>query len=184
MKAETWYRGEEAVAAGLADEVVPIPKRGAEPGQAEPGEDEPGPEMRKQFDLTAYGYTGPAKTEPPTPPPAADEAQPTLVISIADVLDEDTVARLRAAFQAPAVEPEPAAVAPEPVVEPEVPAVPAPVAAIEPAPPETAGVEPEPIDDWTAMVSSLIPTDDADDWSALVSHLTEPEASSSAATAA
>jgi ATP-dependent protease ClpP protease subunit len=163
MVKETWYTAEEAVDAGLADELLPARKQQAEPDEAEP--------QLRAFDLTAYGYTGPAKPEPQT------EQQSTLVISVADLLDEDTVARLRAAVQTPAAEP---AVEPEPTTEP----VPAePVAEAEPIEPAEPGTEPEPpADDWTAMVAALIP-DDTDGWSALVSHLIEPDTSSSAATA-
>lgn len=101
MRAETWFNAEEAVEAGLADEVMPSKKQ----AQPEPDGDEP--EMRRRFDLAAYGYTGPRQETPkPTPPPAAPEQSPQLVISIADILDEETVAKLRAAF-APAAEPAP-----------------------------------------------------------------------------
>ena len=159
MKEETWYRGEEAVAAGLADEVVPIPKRGDSP---------PEPEMQQQFDLTAYGYTGPAEPEPPASRP---EEAPTLVISIADLLDEDAVARLRAAVQPPAVEDTTPV---EPVEE---------TTPVEPAPEPAAEAEPvgEPEDGWAALTAHLI-QDDA--WLALVSNLIEPDASSSSATEA
>lgn len=58
MRAESWYTAEEAVAAGLADEVMPAPKKRGAP---EPDGDEP--EMRKRYDLTAYGYQGPPKRE-------------------------------------------------------------------------------------------------------------------------
>lgn len=174
MRAESWYLPEDAVTAGLADEALAVPKKG-EPVE-QPDEEEP--DMARAWDLAAYGYTGPAKPEPkPVPPPAA-EAQPTLVISIADALDEEAVARLRAAVQPPASEPA-AVVEPAPAVEPVAPAVPEPVAEAEPAEP---GPQPEPADDWTAMVAALIP-DDADTWSALVSNVTEPDTSSSAATA-
>lgn len=102
MKAETWFTAEEAVEAGLADEVVSSKKQQSEPDEAEP-------EMHRRFDLAAYGYQGPRQEAPTTPPPAAPEQTPQLVISIADVLDEETVAKLRAAF-APAAEPAPAPV--------------------------------------------------------------------------
>ncbi|MFF4834097.1 head maturation protease, ClpP-related [Streptomyces sp. NPDC001315] len=177
MRAETWYLPEDAVTAGLADEATSVPKQG-EPA-APDEEDEP--DMARAWDLAAYGYAGPGEPEAPKPgPPPAAEAQPTLVISIADLLDEDAVARLRAAVQPPAVELEPeAAVA----ADPEDPAVPEPVATAEPTEPAEPGTQPEPTpDDWTAMVASLI-SDDGDDWSALVSNLIEPDTSSSAATA-
>ncbi|HWM95873.1 MAG TPA: head maturation protease, ClpP-related [Streptosporangiaceae bacterium] len=179
MQAESWYLPDDAVTAGLADEAIPTPKRG------EPVEPQPGPEEyeMRQFDLTAYGYQGPARPEHPKPaPPAAKaEGEPTLVISVADLLDEDTVARLRAAVQPPAAEPV-AVVDPEPADEPEAPAEPEPVATAEHTEPAETGTQPDDADGWTALVASLIP-DDTDGWSALVTHLIEPDTSSSAATA-
>ena len=161
MVKETWYTAEEAVDAGLADEMVQ-PKKKPAP------DDEP--EMRT-FDLTAYGYHGPRQPEAPKPgPPAATPApaasQPTLTIALADLLDEDTVARLRAA----------AAPEPAPVIEPEGPAVPEPVAAAEPN-------DPEPADGWADAIAHLTQPE-PDPWAGLVSHLTNPTASSSAATEA
>jgi enoyl-CoA hydratase/carnithine racemase len=173
MKAETWYRGEEAVAAGLADEVVPIPKRGAEPGQAEPGEDEPGPEMRQQFDLTAYGYQGPARTEPPKPEQPAEEPV-TLTFNIGAGVDAQVLEALRA-MAAGRTEPEP-----ETVSEPAAPEQPTPETPTEPEPPAQA---PEPEDAWAALTAHFT-KDEPDAWSVLVSNLTSTTASSSAATKA
>lgn len=114
MRAETWYLPEDAVDAGLADEATKTPKTGTPPpDESEPDEgDEPEPEMRRRFDLTAYGYQGPKQPEQPkpTPPPATPApaaSQPTLTIDIASLLDEETVAKLRAAV-ATTVETEPA----------------------------------------------------------------------------
>lgn len=162
MKAETWYTAEEAVEAGLADETMPARK--AKPEEAEPA--------MRQFDLTAYGYTGPKQ---PEPEPAA-EAQPTLVISVADLLDPETVARLRAAV-APQPPAEPAPAAPVPVEEPA-----EPVAVVdEPtAEPEPEVPVPEPVDEWAAMVAHLA-QEDPDPWAALVAHLTNSTTSASSA---
>ncbi|WP_053197421.1 head maturation protease, ClpP-related [Streptomyces viridochromogenes] len=176
MKNETWYRGEEAVAAGLADEYVSVPKRGDEPAE---------PEMRKAFDLTAYGYKGPRREEPkPAPPPVAPEAveltleTATLSEDIRSLIGEEVAAQLRAAVGEPGLE-EPAVSAPaEPPV-------------VEPAPESKAHTEPpaepvvpaaEPEDPWAAMVAHLT-QDEPDAWSVLVSNLTTT-ASSSAATEA
>jgi ATP-dependent Clp endopeptidase proteolytic subunit ClpP len=185
MERETWYSAEEAVAAGLADEVAELPRKGADTRQEE------AVAARAEWDLSVFQYAGreqapapvlAAKPETPKPAPPAPraEGEPTLTIALADLLDEDTVARLRAAVQPPAAEPE-AVVDPEPVAEPEVPAEP--VATAEPTEPAEPGTQPDNADDWTAMVASLIPDDDDDTWSALVSNLIEPDASSSAATA-
>jgi len=91
MRAETWYLAEEAVDAGLADLAVPAAKT------------EPAEQTTARWDLAAYGYHGPKTEQPkPAPPKAKDNRAepveaPALVISIADILDEDTIAKLRAA---------------------------------------------------------------------------------------
>jgi ATP-dependent protease ClpP protease subunit len=89
MRAETWYLAEDAVTAGLADEVI---------SAAPAGDDDP--DMHARWDLTVYGYRGPEAPQRPKPgpPPAKaqqDEAEPSLVISIAEALSEDEVAALR-----------------------------------------------------------------------------------------
>jgi ATP-dependent protease ClpP protease subunit len=180
MQAETWYLPEDAVEAGLADEATQTPQQSQPQPEPEPGPDgEPEPEMRRRFDFAAYGYAGPDQPGPAQPgPPAADDRQPTLVVSIADLLDEDAVARLRAAVTPPA---EPAAEEPPAAPEPEPTAAEEPVA--EPATePEPVAPAAKPEDEWAAAVAHLT-QDDADNWSALVTHLIEPDTSSSAATA-
>jgi ATP-dependent protease ClpP protease subunit len=160
MKNETWYRGDEAVKAGLADEVVSTPKR---------GDDATEPEMRQEFDLTAYGYTGPSGTggtvEQPT---AVGEDSCTLTIPIGSALGEQLAAALRASV-APSAEPEPPATTAEP--------------AEEPAPEPETPAEPEPADEWAADAAALLTTP-ADDWAADLTHLIGPDTSSRAATAA
>ncbi|RSS92457.1 Clp protease [Streptomyces sp. WAC02707] len=162
MVAETWYTAEEAVAAGLADEVVPTPKRGD-------GE----PEMRQQFDLAAYGYTGPRAEQPKAEEPLDVTEHvagaPTLLITMGDLLSDETVAKLRALFTKTTT--------PEPVAE-TTPAEPAPELATAPVPEAPAA---EPVDEWAASVAGLLPDDDADDWSALVTNMTGPDTSSRAA---
>lgn len=176
MRAETWYLPEDAVANGLADEATSVPKQGEPTAPDE--EDEP--DMARAFDLAAYGYTGPARPEQPKPAAPA-EAQPTLVISIGDLLDEDAIARLRAAVTGTTSETTPTEPETPPTAEPE----PEPVAVVEepPAEPEPATPEPPAEDAWAAITAHLT-QDDADTWSALVTNLIEPDASSSAATAA
>lgn len=167
MRTESWYLPEDAVKAGLADEALTVPRAG-EPVE-QPDEEEP--DMARAWDLAAYGYTGPKRPAAPKPgPPAA--SQPTLTIDIASLLDEDTVARLRAAVAPPA--------APEPATElrgehgPELPAPPA----DEPDP-----AAPEPADAWAAMTAHLTQPE-PDPWPELVAHLTATTSASSAATAA
>ncbi|BCM70866.1 hypothetical protein EASAB2608_06200 [Streptomyces sp. EAS-AB2608] len=171
MKAETWYTAEEAVEAGLADEVMPARKQ-----QAKPDGDEP--EMRT-FDLAAYGYHGPRREEPK----AEDEQQTTLTINIGATLDEDFVEQLRAMVRKAS---KPGPVEDTTPVEP--------VATVEhrgePGPELVALTEPEPeapavdpVDEWAALTAHLI-QDEPDAWSVLVSNLTTTTASSSAATEA
>lgn len=214
MRAETWYLPAAAVEAGLADAATHTPQAGEPVEEPEPElepEVEPGePEMRRRFDFAAYGYRGPQQPEPEPTPQA--QAQPTLVISIADLLDEDAVARLRAAVAGNSTEP----AVPEPAAEPEARTLslniggeqfartlrataetqrePDPAALADPAAFEVRGehgpelldlpaAEPKPpVDEWTAMVAHLT-QDEPDAWSVLVSNLTTT-ASSSAATEA
>ncbi|MFF3511539.1 head maturation protease, ClpP-related [Streptomyces sp. NPDC002573] len=94
MQAETWYLPEDAVEAGLADEATTSPKAGTP--AAEPEEDEPEPEMRRAFDLTAYGYQGPKREEPKAEEPVAAPESTTLTINIESALaDEQLVELLR-----------------------------------------------------------------------------------------
>lgn len=161
MRAESWYLPGDAVDAGLADEALAVPKTGQPAVEPEPEQEpelEPAePEMRRRYDLTAYGYHGPQpeRREP------EDEPGAVLSADIRSLIGEEIAAQLKAAV----TEPEPEAAAEEPAVE------------AEPEPePEAA----EPEDEWTAMVAHLT-HDDA--WSALVSHLIEPDSSSSATAA-
>lgn len=102
MKAETWFNAEEAVEAGLADEVVSSKKQ-AQPDEAEP-------EMHRRFDLAAYGYQGPRQEAPtPTPPPAAPEPV-TLTFNIGSTLNGDLLEVLRAMAEQPGEPVAPAAV--------------------------------------------------------------------------
>ncbi|MGW7786043.1 head maturation protease, ClpP-related [Streptomyces tricolor] len=156
MKAETWYTAEEAVEAGLADEVMPARKQ-----QAKPDGDEP--EMRT-FDLAAYGYHGPRREEP--------KAEAGLTEDIRSLIGEEIAAQLAAAVAPPA----------EPAATVEYRGEPGPelVALTEPEP-EAPAVEP--VDEWAALTAHLI-QDEPDAWSVLVSNLTTTTASSSAATEA
>ncbi|MFI1889822.1 head maturation protease, ClpP-related [Streptomyces jumonjinensis] len=184
MKTETWYLPEDAVAAGLADEAQ-APQAGT-PAPAEPEpqpEPEREPDMRRAFDPAAYGYHGP---RPARPEP---EQQPTMVISIADALDEDAIARLRAAV---ASRPEPLTPGPVPQElldaidaeaaqqEQHVAAVETHIAAAEDdADPKQPAPETPAPDPWAEMVAHLIEPA-PDPWAALTSHLTEPTASPAA----
>jgi ATP-dependent protease ClpP protease subunit len=169
MRAETWYLPEDAVKAGLADEATSMPKRG-EP-VTEPGEDEPEPEMRKTFDLTAYGYTGPAPAEPTPAEPAAPAT--TLTINIGAALDEKTVALLRAAVEQHGVDPVAAATEAVATAEAVVEAL-APEPIVEPEPQPEAAVDEDIV--W-AQITAHLTDAAADPWAVLTAHLTEPQAS-------
>lgn len=156
MRAESWYSAEQAVKAGLADEV------GKQRGQAEPDGDEP--EMHRAFDLTAYGYQGPKQ-------PAAG-----LTEDIRTLVGDEVAAALRAAAAEPAPA-QPETPEPEPAHE-----QPAAVQGEEPP----AGDEPEPaeaLDDWAAAVAQLMQPA-PDPWAEQVSHLIHSTSASRAATEA
>ncbi|WP_157164445.1 head maturation protease, ClpP-related [Streptomyces typhae] len=187
MRAETWYLPEDAVEAGLAEECLPIPKKSGTAPEPDEGEEEP--EMRRRFDLTAYGYTGPRRPDTPKPAPgpprAADPTpetpSPQLVVSLADLLGEAAVATLRAAVTAPAEPTAPAGADPA-VEEGRVPVTDSAEERTDATAPAAEPVPETPDNDWAAVVAHLIP--EPDPWAALTSHLTHPTASSSAATEA
>jgi ATP-dependent protease ClpP protease subunit len=173
MRAETWYLPEEAVAAGLADEAIP-----AASAVADPDADEA---MHARWDLTAYGYTGPKAPEQPKPGPppvkatAEDTEQPALVISIADILDDDTIARLRAAVAPKDVSAEPVGTGQdETAADPAAPPV-----AAEPAAPTTPEPEPAAADtpSFTDLMAHLT-APKPDPWVTAIAHLTQTTASS------
>ncbi|UOB09074.1 Clp protease ClpP [Streptomyces sp. HP-A2021] len=162
MRAETWYLPEDAVEAGLADEVVPTPAR---PGQ----EPDTEPDMRKVFDISAYGYRGMLPREEPP-------AEPTLTEDIRSLIGEEIAAQLAAAVTPPVEATTPV----EPVTE---------TTPVEPAPEEPAAVpEPEapaaePVDEWAAAVAHLTQPK-PDPWAAAVAHLTRSTSAASSATEA
>jgi ATP-dependent protease ClpP protease subunit len=53
---------------GLADEAILTPKAGEPVAEPEPDGDELEPEMRREFDLTAYGYQGRRRARRPRSP--------------------------------------------------------------------------------------------------------------------
>ncbi|NUO42418.1 MAG: Clp protease ClpP [Streptomyces sp.] len=167
MVQETWYTAEEAVAAGLADEVVPTPKRG-----------EPEPEMRQQFDLAAYGYTGPRPEEPKAE--AEEPESVTLTFNVGDAIGEQLLAVLRKEVAGRDTAPPVEDTAPvEPVAE-TTPVEPAPEPAVEPEPEAPAA---EPVDEWAAAVAALV-TPQPDPWAAAVAHFTRSTSAASSATEA
>ena len=159
MRAETWYLPEDAVKAGLADEAITVPKSGEPPAEPTPAEADP--DMRKAFDLTAYGYTGPTQTAAPA------TGEPTLTINIGAAIDEDLIERLRAAVAPPSA--------------PEEPATPAEPIDVEPA--EEPVIAAEPVDEWAGAFAHLLQPE-PDPWAEAFAHLVTTPASSSAATEA
>ncbi|MFJ9214237.1 head maturation protease, ClpP-related [Streptomyces sp. NPDC102264] len=149
MRAESWYLAQEAVDAGLADEVLPARKQA-----------EPEPAMANAWDLSVFRYAG--REEAPAPQPVA-KAEPALTIEIGSVLTEEMVALLRAGVKAaePA-EPEApeAPEAPVQIEEPEPTVAPA-----EEEPPEPAAAPAAAADnEWAASVARLMtPPPSADD---------------------
>ncbi len=174
MRAESWYLAQEAVDAGLADEVIPAARPGA------PAEEEPA--MANSWDLSVFRYAG--REEAPDPQPVAAAPAPTaelrgehgpeLTFTAGSVLTDEMVALLRASIvpQVPATPETP--VEPEPVVDP--------VDGLTAPEPEAVEEPTEPVDDWADLTAHLT-TPEPDPWAALTSHLIEPPASSRAATA-
>jgi hypothetical protein len=135
MSAETWYTADEAVAAGLADEVAQRPAQAAA-----------GVPMDKAWDLTIFAYAG----RDAAPDPVIDTATPASEPVPEDVSAEPVGTGQDEAAAGPGVLPPDA---PEPA---------APTAAIEdehgPEPVELApAAEPEPDvpDPWAAAVARL-----------------------------
>jgi len=186
MAKETWYSAQEAVDAGLADEID-------EPSRK--GEDAPDEmAVAASWDLSVFRYAGReqapapepvAKAEAPKPtPPAAAEQGVTLTFNLGDTIDEQVFESLRQMVARRDPAPDVAA-----SVEDTTPAEPEPELRGEPGPElvHLTDAEPEPVTDepedpWAAMVAHLT-KDEPDAWSVLVSNLTTT-ASSSAATEA
>lgn len=106
MLAETWYTADEAVEAGLADELLVPPK----PDREEP--DDAAKRMAAQWDLSVFRYAG--RSNAPAPPSPAPTDQAPALETPASPVEAHTPE------PAPAPpEPEPAAVEPAPEPEPQ-----------------------------------------------------------------
>lgn len=197
MRSESWFLPEDAVKAGLADEAITMPKTGTP--VEEPPMVEPEPEMRRTFDLTAYGYQGPKQAERPKPaPPAATQTpvptvgEATLTIPIGSALGEQLAAALRACVEPavePAPEPAPEGVAPPTPVEPDdttADGEPATEATdeqpeeVEPEPTTPAPAESAPTDPAPEAVAPVDPepeppAEPVDAWSSAFAHLLQPK---------
>ncbi|MFD3802637.1 head maturation protease, ClpP-related [Streptomyces sp. NPDC058619] len=112
MKAETWFNAEETVAAGLADEVETLPRKGEQPAE----------QVTARWDLSVFNYAGREQAPAPvinTAPPAAAvepvvEPLPVAEVTVLEMTIQgehgpETVDLLPhlAAPPAPAAEPEP-----------------------------------------------------------------------------
>lgn len=131
MRAETWYSAEEAVAAGLADEVDGAPAEDAQ--QREPA-------MAAAYDLSVFRYPG----RQAAPAPAASAAEPE-----PEPVEEPAV------VEPPVVDPAPALV--EPATDPDVDDEPDETPAAEPEPAQAVtepSSEPEPDDPVAALLNS------------------------------
>lgn len=66
MRAESWYTGAEAVAAGLADQVIANPRAAPDPDEDDDDDTEGPPEdVSDRWDLSVFSYAG--RQEAPTP---------------------------------------------------------------------------------------------------------------------
>lgn len=169
MQAETWYLADEAVAVGLADEVVQ-PTRGPSVAPivpTAPDEDVDEARMAAHWDLSVFRYAG--REQAPAPAPVAAVSIDLNIEDTPEIADGLTEI-VRAAVTPPASTAAPVAPASDQE----------PTAAAEPAAPDPAPLPAEP-DLWAALTASLRQPA-PDPWGALVSHLIENPASSSAAT--
>jgi ATP-dependent protease ClpP protease subunit len=177
MVTETWYTAEEAVAAGLADEVsqrpTTVPAQAAVPA---------GAPMDNTWDLSVFRYAGrdqapepkpvakaaaAPKPAPPSQTPTPVTGQPTLTADVRSLIGEEAAAQLAAAVVPPIEEKPPA----EPDAD-AAPAAQAPALADEPAT--------EPVNEWAAAVARLA-RPQPDPWAAAVARLTRNTTSASSA---
>lgn len=139
MLAETWYTAQEAVEAGLADEVAPSRQR--------PEEGEPGDPMANSWDLSIFRYAG--RQAAPSPVASAAPAEPATPAAPSATEPEAPAAAEGDEHQEPAAEePEPPAAEPA-----------SPAEADEPAD-EWAALtahltQQDDAGDWSALVSHL-----------------------------
>lgn len=153
MLAETWYTADEAVEAGLADELMVPPQREDEP-------DDAAKRLTARWDLSVFRYAG--RENAPTP--AGRQAHAAAV----EAERQAWVARMDAAINA-AIDQAPATGPPSPI-----PAHPHPTASEQPEPapatPEPGPAEP---DDWAALVAHFLHPEAALSAEELLAHLRE-----------
>jgi ATP-dependent protease ClpP protease subunit len=148
MVTESWYTAEEAVAAGLADEVAQRPVPTA-----------PGVPMDKAWDLTVFNHEGrdaaPAPVITPPPAPAAEEPAAPATDEPAAPEDASVEPMGTGETEAPATGAEPSPPDPAPVAPPvpPVPDVAEPPVDTDPA--DTPAPEEEPADTWAALTANL-----------------------------
>lgn len=100
MRAETWYTPQEAVDAGLADEII-TPQR-----QRDPNADDPAAAAR--WDLTVFIYAGRANAPEPTRPvPVESTAEDAATTTVVEPDEADTVEHDEDQAENPDRQPEP-----------------------------------------------------------------------------
>jgi ATP-dependent Clp endopeptidase proteolytic subunit ClpP len=190
MAAETWFTAEEAVAVGLADEVLPM--RTAEP-EEEPAAASASASMQRTWDLSMYRFAGrenapaPALTnqvEVTTPPEPDELVVPSNALSamtseeLTALIRETIRAELAAAEAAAeppevpetedAMDPEETECAAEDAADPEDPEAPAPEDADKKLPPFL-----QPDEDEEEDPEDETPAEPVDEWASLVDRLTD-----------
>lgn len=153
MRAETWFSAQEAVDAGLADEVEALPRKG------EPAEEQ----VTARWDLSVFNYAGREQAPAPVINAAQPEAEPAV---------EPVVWNTEAPTRPPVT------VHLEGTCAEVVDQARKFLAVADPAPEEPAPeAEPEP-DGWAALTAHLVQPA-PDPWAGLVAHLTSSSAATS-----
>jgi ATP-dependent protease ClpP protease subunit len=168
MLAETWYTADEAVEAGLADELM-VPPKLDDPDE---GLDDAAARMTAQWDLSLFGYAGRLQTPPPEGDAGAHGGRLPYPLSLAATPKDQAPAAARSRIPLAT----PHTLHAEPVEQP----APAPVlvdveatrAALTPQPATGTGPDGPATDPWADLVAHLLPTAEssADD---LLAHLRE-----------
>ncbi|RKN61868.1 Clp protease ClpP [Streptomyces klenkii] len=180
MTAETWYLADEAVKAGLADEVAQLPRKGREEEPAEPE-----PAMAARWDLSAFRYAGRQAAPAPLAAKTDGEREPLATggvltrdvnldadshALVAAVLRRDTAAR---ADTHVSTTPDPP---PDNTTTGEAPATTTVTGSTHEDEPEGG-----PADTW-ADITARLTAQARPGWSSLVAHLTNPTPSSATTT--
>lgn len=198
MKDETWYTAEEAVAAGLADEVMAVPKKGESADDSAAAQTDIHTRMTAAWDLAAYKYPGRVAAPSPTPFASgglgvtaglAEGLKPGEVIvsqgAVSNMTRDDLMAMIREAIRAelpPEAPAEPAAALPPFLKpdedDPDEDEDPEDATEPEEEPEAAAEEEPEAVSDVDIEPVPDEPTNGTDDWLDLVGFLSDSTPSS------